>query len=91
MCSMRRARHGRHPEVARRLDAAMAGQDAVLPVDQEGIGEAEPTNAFGDLADLLSRMSAGIARPGAELANKQVFNQTRGHKCWPPKRINPLA
>jgi hypothetical protein len=32
----------------------MTGQDAVLSVDQDRIGEAEPANAFGDLADLLS-------------------------------------
>jgi hypothetical protein len=55
---------GLHPEFARRLDAAMTSQDAVFTVDQHWIGETEAANAFGDLADLLSRMDARVAPPG---------------------------
>jgi hypothetical protein len=48
------ARNSLHPELARRLNAAVASQDPVLAVDQYRIGETEAANAFGNLADLLA-------------------------------------
>src|SRR3546814_2239233 len=45
------------------LDPAVAGDDAVLVVDQDRVGEAEAGDAVGDLADLLLRMGPRVGRP----------------------------
>ena len=68
---------------ARRLDTAMTSQDTVFTINQYWIGETEAANAFGDLADLLSRMSARVAPPGTQLFNGQIFNQTWRHNVDP--------
>jgi hypothetical protein len=70
---------GSSGEFAHCLDAAMAGQDVVPVVDQQRIGETEATNAFGNLADLFSRVGARIARSIAQLPNRQVLTRTAGH------------
>jgi len=44
------------------LQPAMAGDDFVIVVDEDRIGEAEPGDAVGNLPDLLFGMCAGIAR-----------------------------
>jgi hypothetical protein len=43
------------------FQAAMPGDDFVVIVDEDRIGEAEPGDAVGDLPDLLFGMRAGIA------------------------------
>jgi hypothetical protein len=42
--------------------AAMPGDDFVLIVDEDRIGEAEPGDAVGNLPDLFFGMCAGIVR-----------------------------
>ena len=44
-------------------------QDRPCLVDQHRVGEAELTDAGGDLPDLLLRMGAGIAGPRGECRN----------------------
>ncbi len=44
------------------FQAAMSGDDRVVSVDEDRIGEAESGDAAGNLPDLLFGMSAGIAR-----------------------------
>jgi hypothetical protein len=38
------------------------GDDLIVVADQHRIGEAEPLNAVGDLADLLPGVRAGVLR-----------------------------
>ena len=73
------ARHGRHPKFSRGLDPAVAGEDAIVSIDQDRIGEAEAADAVGDLSDLLARMDAGVARPGTQLIEGQGFEKAGGH------------
>lgn len=44
-----------------RLDAAVAGDDPAVGVDQHRVGEAELANAIGDLPQLPVGMSAWVA------------------------------
>jgi hypothetical protein len=41
------------------------GDDFIVVADQHRIGEAEPLNAVGDLADLLPGVRAGVLRKRA--------------------------
>ena len=50
--------------------APMAGENAILAIDQHRVGEAEPGDGIGDLAHLLARVGAGIARRGFQLARR---------------------
>ena len=54
------------PRTFRSGHSAVAGKDRVLAIDQDGSREAETLDGVGDLADLLSRMGAGIFRPGTK-------------------------
>jgi hypothetical protein len=45
-------RHLHHVQFARREDAAMPGDDPVVAVDQDRVGEPELADAAGDLRDL---------------------------------------
>jgi hypothetical protein len=45
----------------------VARQDAVLPIQQNRVGEAELLDAAGDLPDLLVRVRARVARVRPEL------------------------
>ncbi len=60
-------RHAFQAQKLSGLQAAMPGDDFVVIVDEDRIGEAEPGDAVGDLPDLLFGMRAGIAgkRPQA--------------------------
>ena len=60
-------RHLAHAEQLRCLDAAVAGDDEAILVDEDGIVEAERRDAVGDLADLPARMRARVARVGLQL------------------------
>jgi len=60
------AGHRRPPEKPCRLHPAMAGQDRLLGVDQHRVQKAEGLDAGRDLLQLLSRMFAGVSRPGLE-------------------------
>ena len=51
------------------LHPAVAGEDAVLRIDQHRDGEAEQPDAFGNLVDLLLRVPAGIALPRLQLSD----------------------
>jgi hypothetical protein len=53
-----------------RLDSPMASDDLVIPVDEDGIVEAEGADTRGDLADLLVRMRARVARIGLERGDR---------------------
>jgi hypothetical protein len=62
--------HGRHVLPANKLGGlhpAVSGNDLIVIADQNRIGEAEPRDAVGDLADLLLGMSAGVFRIGPQL------------------------
>ena len=72
------AGHRRHAEELRRLDPAMAGEDGVLGVDQHRVGEAEGPDALGDLADLLLRVGAGVARPGLQSGGGDLLDRLGG-------------
>ena len=53
-----------HAELARRQDAPVAGDDAVLAVDQHRVGEAKLVDAAGDLRDLGVAVGPRVARVG---------------------------
>src|ERR1044072_2320944 len=57
----------------------MAGDDLALITDQDGIGEAEPPDAVGNLAYLFSGMGAGIAGIEAKCCYWQHFDGWRMH------------
>ena len=44
----------------------MAGDDLVLVADQNRVGEAEASDAVGDLSDLLPGMGARVLRVGSQ-------------------------
>jgi hypothetical protein len=53
-------------EDLRGRDAAVAGDDLTVPVDQDGVGEAELFDRGGDLVDLPLGVGAGVAGVGLE-------------------------
>ena len=53
----------------RGLDPSMARDDAIAPVDQDRVGEAEGPDALRDLPDLLARVGTGVALEGLERVN----------------------
>ena len=57
-------RHSRKAEQFRRFDATVAGDDAVVLVNQDRIVEPERLDAGGDLGDLLRAVGARVARVG---------------------------
>src|SRR5258708_39142312 len=59
------------------LDPAVAGNDLAVLSDQNWIGEAEPPNAVGDLADLLLGMDSGIAGMRPQARDQHRFDGTR--------------
>lgn len=67
------AGHGGQPEALRGLCAAVAGDDAVVRVDEHRVGEAEFADGGGDLGDLPGRVGAAVARVGHELGDREVF------------------
>ena len=52
----------------------MAGKDTIVIVNQERVGEAKLPDAVGDLPDLLSRVSARIARTKPQTLKVEIFN-----------------
>ena len=70
-----------HTKELCRLDTAMAGEDPVLIVDQDRIGEAEGLDTLGDLADLLSGMGPRIRCPGPECLRSKHFDGKITHGC----------
>jgi transcriptional regulator with XRE-family HTH domain len=52
----------------------VSGEDRVLAIDQDGIGEAEPADAVRDLPDLLLRMGSRVLRPWSEGRDGEVFD-----------------
>ncbi len=55
-------RHVLQAEQFRRIEAAMSGDDPVVAVDEDRIGEAESGDAAGNLPDLFFGVGAGVAR-----------------------------
>jgi hypothetical protein len=62
----------------------MAGEDTIFSVDQDGVGEAEATNALGDLPSLLTRMGSGVARPRPQIIKGNGFKHAGGHQRLAP-------
>jgi hypothetical protein len=52
----------------------MPGDDALFPIDQDGVDKAEPSQARPYHADLPVRMHAGVARVSAEFPNRQILD-----------------
>lgn len=65
-------RHLGQPKLPGRRHTAMAGDDAVLFVDQHRIGKAELADRRRDLRDLLLAMGAGVARVGNEITGLAI-------------------
>src|SRR5208283_4919581 len=66
----------------RRLVAAMAGDDLLVPVDQNRSVEAEGGDAAGDRPDLLAAVLARIGRIWLELHDrKESKPATLGRRC----------
>ena len=63
----------------RRFDPAVSGKDRPPVIDQHRVGEPECLDAPGNLAHLLLRMGARIARPWREIANRDPVDVLRGH------------
>ena len=68
------AGHLGEAELDRSLHPAMAGENSPLLINQHRMGESETANAPRQLCDLAVRMSARIARPGFEVAGRQILN-----------------
>ena len=66
-------RHLRQPELARRQQPAVPGDDAVLAVDQHRVGEAELADRAGDQRHLRLAVGAGIAGVGDERIDRAVL------------------
>jgi hypothetical protein len=58
----------------RSLPPSMPGDDALFPIDQDGVDKAEPSQARPYHADLPVRMHAGVARVSAEFPNRQILD-----------------
>ena len=68
-------RHRVKPELPGREQPAMAGDDAVLAVDQDRVGPAERLDGGGDLRDLGGGVGAGIAGVGDQLIQGAVLDR----------------
>ncbi len=53
----------------RSRNPAMTGEDHVLAVDQDRVGEAKAADAVGDLSDLFFRMRSRVVGPGPKWAD----------------------
>ena len=74
----------------------MTGEDHVVAVDEDGIGEAELTDAISDLPGLLLRASprvarAGCQRGGARCLMSRIDRGTRSYLGYPLDPICPKA
>jgi hypothetical protein len=49
-------------------DSTVAGDDGVLVVNQDGVGETELFYAGSNLTDLMFRVGSGIARKGRQIS-----------------------
>jgi len=67
-------RHVGNAEELRRADPAMAGDDAVRLINEDGIREPAALDRAGDLLQLLLGVRAGVALIGFELANRKVLD-----------------
>ena len=76
-CFEANAGHFCHAEQLRRLDPAVAGEDRVLAVDQDRVGEAELLDAVGDLPDLLPGMGSRVALVRFQLSTLRIRSEAR--------------
>ena len=74
------ARHGLVTEQLGSFDAAVAGDDAAVLVDQHGVVEPERLDARRDLSDLLRTVRPGIAVIRLQTAGRQVCNFELRHQ-----------
>src|SRR6266404_5345866 len=81
------ARHGVHTELARRQYPTVPGQDAVVAVAQDRIGETELPDAPGDLRDLRLRVRPRVARVGDQRVDRPIFDR-QFRQLRPPVRIS---
>jgi hypothetical protein len=68
------ARHRLHLEELGRLQPSMTGENVVVSVDQDRIGETVLADARGDLAALLARVRTGVPGIRPQLAWREIFN-----------------
>jgi len=66
-------------DLPRGHDAAVAGNDAAVGIDQHRVGEAEFAHAGGELRHLRLGVRAAVARVGNELINGERFDL---HGLW---------
>ena len=67
--------HFGEPELACREQPAVAGDDAVVAIDQDRVGPAELADRGGDLGHLRIRMRAGVAGVGDQRCGGTVFHR----------------
>jgi hypothetical protein len=68
------------PKKPRRFDPPMAGEDVIVAVYNDWIGETEPADAFRDLTDLLLRVSSRVPRIWLQLIRRAIFDAQRVHE-----------
>ena len=71
-------RHVGQPELARRQHPAVAGDDAVLAVDEDRVGPAELPDRAGDLRDLRVGVGAGVAGVGDQRGERALLDREVG-------------
>ena len=76
-------RHLLDAEPYRRFDAAVAGDDAAVTIDQHRVGKPKPLDAVRDLADLFFfGVGPGVGDPGLERGGVLVADLEAVHGAW---------
>lgn len=65
---------GHHTELLRCHDAAVAGDDSVVSVDQDRVDPAELTQAAAELGNLRGAVGAGVAGIGDQLGERDLLD-----------------
>jgi hypothetical protein len=76
-------RHGLEAELLGRLDPAMAGNDAIIAIDQHRVRKTELPDGVDDLADLRLGVRTRIARPRRQSRGLLVDDAKVGHSRLP--------
>jgi hypothetical protein len=83
-----KGRHRGKTEQLRGLDPAVAGDDAVILVDEDGVVEAEGLDAGGDL---LRRMRSCVAAVGLEIAWRTMLDRESGRSDPSYGEVSPQS
>jgi hypothetical protein len=67
-------------ELLRGADAAVAGDDGAVPIDQDRVREAEGLDRPGDLADLFFAVGAGVSAPRGQRRDRAGLD-LQGARC----------